>query len=124
MVESSQASHSSQISLDPSNALQSPDSETSVPGTQFAAARQLFSGGKATKTMHLLVLRVIYACRNHTDISHQDAVESIQLANRALRAVDPISRKEWARNNVHIVRKLHEKVSKAETDSPLPLEVC
>ncbi|GAB7351877.1 hypothetical protein MBLNU459_g2425t2 [Dothideomycetes sp. NU459] len=70
---------------------------------------QFFEGRKTHKTMQLIALRVICACRSGSGEIHQEALTSVILANNILAAVAEPIRTEWCNKNPAIVRKLQEK---------------
>ncbi|KAL2353796.1 hypothetical protein BJ546DRAFT_845710 [Cryomyces antarcticus] len=86
------------------------------------AAQQFFTGAKAPKTMQLIVLRVIWACKGNVGIQHSEAYTSVRLGNEILKAVDTDLRNDWIRRNTPIVRKLHEKVLTSDARPELQLE--
>lgn len=100
----------------------STDAISRVIGGSDAAAR-LFMGDRAQKTMHLIVLQVIYACRLQDNGDPEYDARQIALARQVLAAVDEESRKIWAKTNYALVRKLHEKLSQQELTPQVRLEV-
>ncbi|KAK5159645.1 hypothetical protein LTR04_004940 [Oleoguttula sp. CCFEE 6159] len=92
------------------------------PSWRSEAAQQFFTGAKAPKTMQLIVLRVIWACKGNVGIQHSEAYTSVRLGNEILKAVDTDLRNDWIRRNTPIVRKLHEKVLTSDARPELQLE--
>ncbi|KAI5211868.1 hypothetical protein AUEXF2481DRAFT_26781 [Aureobasidium subglaciale EXF-2481] len=73
------------------------------------AIKQFFHGNKTHKTMQLLVLRVIWACRPESADPTEQGLTSVTLVNQILAGVSQSAAIEWSHKNVVIVRKLQEK---------------
>ncbi|KAI5201366.1 hypothetical protein E4T39_05197 [Aureobasidium subglaciale] len=73
------------------------------------AIKQFFHGNKTHKTMQLLVLRVIWACRPESADPTEQGLTSVTLVNQILAGVSQSAVIEWSHKNVVIVRKLQEK---------------
>ncbi|KAI9879199.1 MAG: hypothetical protein M1830_009274 [Pleopsidium flavum] len=86
-------------------------SGTPLPGQgfQYHAIQQFFRQKRAAKTLDLVVLRVIYACSNSSNISLDDALESLKLAKEIIDAVEREQKEEWIKLNGAKVRKMFEK---------------
>ncbi|KAL8783977.1 MAG: hypothetical protein Q9213_004228 [Squamulea squamosa] len=76
----------------------------------FNEARQFFVSKRATKTMDLVVLKMIYACSKSCKLNTSEIVESLQLSNMILRAIDDVDRASWMARSQVKVSKLIEKV--------------
>ncbi|KAI4855784.1 hypothetical protein E4T45_02767 [Aureobasidium sp. EXF-8846] len=85
-------------SVDSSNSQWTPD-----------AIKQFFHGNKTHKTMQLLVLRVIWACRPESADPAGQGLTSVTLVNQILAGVSQLAVIEWSHKNAVIVRKLQEK---------------
>jgi len=72
------------------------------------AMRSFFDGVKAHKSLQLIVLRVVWACKAGISVS-TEAYECIRFANIILAGIREEIRTEWCFNNPAIARKLHEK---------------
>jgi predicted nucleic acid-binding Zn-ribbon protein len=73
------------------------------------AIKQFFHGNKTHKTMQLLVLRVIWACRPESADPTEQGLTSVTLVNQILVGVSQSAVLEWSLKNSAIVRKLQEK---------------
>ncbi|KAL8655097.1 MAG: hypothetical protein Q9226_003173 [Calogaya cf. arnoldii] len=80
-------------------------------------ARQFFVSKRAPKTLDLVVLKMIYACSKSCKLSILQIVESLQLSNVILEAIDEEDRATWMEKNQAKVGKLIEKVT-SHTHSP------
>lgn len=85
-------------SVDSSNSQWTPD-----------AIKQFFYGNKTHKTMQLLVLRVIWACRPESADPTGQGLTSVTLVNQILAGVSQSAVIDWSHRNSVIVRKLQEK---------------
>ncbi|KAL8854915.1 MAG: hypothetical protein Q9221_000422 [Calogaya cf. arnoldii] len=74
-------------------------------------ARQFFVSKRAPKTLDLVVLKMIYACSKSCKLSIPQIVESLQLSNVILKAIDEEDRATWMEKNQSKVGKLIEKVT-------------
>ncbi|KAI9819234.1 MAG: hypothetical protein M1827_007390 [Pycnora praestabilis] len=103
-----QSESTQSISSDP------PDiSNTAAPaGTNvdFDPIQQFFTHKKAFKTMHLVLLQVIFACSGSSEIFLAEAIENVKLAKQITDAIDPKLQDEWLKRNTTLMRKLYEKV--------------
>lgn len=73
------------------------------------AITHFFQGRKTHKTMQLVALRVVFACRPGSDEANAEALTSVILANEVIIAVAESVRAEWCNKNPNIIRKLQEK---------------
>lgn len=85
--------------------------------------QKFYSGERASKTMHLLALQVIYACRGDHTISQTTTIKHVRLAREVASAVEPAARQAWAKSNPAILRKLYEKVTQTPLYHAVQLEV-
>lgn len=108
--------------LPSSGSVSSSSPRPATPDWRSDAARSFFTGSKAAKTMPLLTLRVIFACKEGIDMSLHQVIEDVKAANEAVQAVDTVVRHEWSRaNNLHI-RKLVEKAMRPDIHPDLQLQ--
>lgn len=82
-----------------------------------------FVGAKAPKTIHLLLLQVLFACSNDKSNLKETAFTRVQLAREALAAVQGNKLSDWVQANSPLVRKLHEKLLLTDLPTNLHLEV-
>ncbi|KAL8699539.1 MAG: hypothetical protein Q9224_001365 [Gallowayella concinna] len=85
--------------------------DTKEPARGFHLARQFFEAKRAPKTVDLVVLKAIYCCSKTCKLSKQDIIESLQLSNVILRAIDHADRAIWLAKNETKFGKLIEKIS-------------
>ncbi|KAL8679211.1 MAG: hypothetical protein Q9186_004508 [Xanthomendoza sp. 1 TL-2023] len=85
--------------------------DTKEPARGFHLARQFFEAKRAPKTVDLVVLKAIYCCSKTCKLSKQDIIESLQLSNVILRAIDHADRAIWLAKNEAKFGKLIEKIS-------------
>jgi hypothetical protein len=83
--------------------------------------KQYFNGDKASKTLHLIVLRVLWASRATADDTVEQTVECLGLANELIMFVPEPTRETWCAENPIIVRKLQEKASQNNLDTRVQL---
>lgn len=88
-----------------------------------ASMAALFSGSKAQKTLQLVVLRVIWACKTGSDRACSEALLCIKLANSVLLAVDSGIRQEWCTRNAAVIRKVIEKSNLPDLSTSIRLQV-
>lgn len=87
------------------------------------AIGQFFEGRKTHKTMQLVGLRVVCACRPGSEDANSEALTSVMLANEVVTAVADTVRAEWCAKNPAIVRKLLEKCLAPDLMPDLRFEV-
>lgn len=85
--------------------------------------RQFFGPKRASKTLDLVVLRVILACSSNFNLSSKEAIESVRLAMEICDAVDADQRQVWIENNTARVAKLCEKLRREGIDRKLQVMV-
>jgi hypothetical protein len=83
--------------------------------------KQYFTGDKASKTLHLIVLRVLWASRTTADDTVEQIVECLGLANELIMFVPEPTRETWCTENPIIVRKLQEKACQNNLDTRVQL---
>ncbi|KAL8807394.1 MAG: hypothetical protein Q9182_000733 [Xanthomendoza sp. 2 TL-2023] len=80
-------------------------------------ARLFFESKRAPKTVDLVILQAIYCCSKNCKLSKQDIIESLQLSNVILKAVDDADRAIWLAKNEAKFGKLVEKISSHDRPS-------
>lgn len=86
--------------------------------------RHFFGPKRGTKTLDLVVLRVVLACSASCNgLSTADTVESVRLAVEVCDSVEPEQRESWLRSNAARIAKLCEKVSRDGIDPELQMMV-
>ncbi|KAM0718301.1 hypothetical protein Q7P37_006633 [Cladosporium fusiforme] len=83
--------------------------------------QQYFTGGKAQKTLHLIVLRVLWASRATEGDTIEQTVECLGLANELIMFLPEATREAWCNDNPIIVRKLQEKACQVGLDARVQL---
>jgi hypothetical protein len=83
--------------------------------------KQYFTGDKASKTLHLIVLRVLWASRATADDTIEQTVECLGLANELIMFLPEPTRETWCTENPIIVRKLQEKATQSGLDTRVQL---
>nr|POE90235.1 aquaporin-5 [Quercus suber] len=84
------------------------------------AMRKFFT---KTKTLHLLVLRVMDAVRTHPNRSLDDQLTVLRLSNDLLGAIPSDLKSSWCVDNVSLIQRLELKARSAELDKDLQLQV-
>lgn len=92
-------------------------------GVLHHAANEFFHGAKCTKTIQLVLLRAIWACKGSTVTPFEGAVGCLRLAREILESIDQNTLSTWRNSHALIVRKLIEKVSNCHSDSEMLCEV-
>jgi hypothetical protein len=83
--------------------------------------KQYFTGDKASKTLHLIVLRVLWTSRATADDTIEQTVECLGLANELIMFLPEPTRETWCTENPIIVRKLQEKATQSGLDTRVQL---
>lgn len=83
---------------------------TVEPAAGRFEAQHFFVSKRAPKILDLVVLKMIYACSKSCKLSSQEIVESLQLSNVILEAIDQADRAIWMEKNQAKFSKLIEKV--------------
>ena len=85
--------------------------------------RKYFNARRGTKTLDLVVLRVIEACSSSFSLKCCEAVESLSLAQEIVRVVDNAERVSWLKKNGSKTRKLFEKILRQDINVEIRLAV-
>lgn len=83
---------------------------------------QFFTDSKAHKTLHLIVLRVLWAANISTERSVDELEECLGLANELITFLPEDIRREWCSQNPIVVRKLQGKVCQPELDARVQIQ--
>ena len=83
--------------------------------------KQYFTGDKASKTLHLIVLRVLWASRATAEDTVEQTVECLGLANELIMFLPEATRETWCDENPLVVRKLKEKAVQSELETRVQL---
>ncbi|GAD92284.1 hypothetical protein NFIA_070450 [Paecilomyces variotii No. 5] len=81
--------------------------------------RQFFGPKRASKTLDLVVLRVILACSSSFNMSPKEAIQSVRLAMEICDTIDSDQRRAWLEKNTSRVAKLCEKLRREGIDRKL-----
>lgn len=73
-------------------------------------ARQYFTSKMAGKTLDVVILKVIFLFSNSCTLDPKEVVESLQISNVIINAVDDGERNVWMENDRGKLRKLVDKV--------------
>lgn len=92
--------------------------------SRYYTIEQFFNQKRAVKTLDLVVLRVIFACSNSSNLSLEDSVESLKLAKEIIGAINVEEKDQWLNSNGPKVRKLYEKVLRVDLTGDLQSLVC
>ena len=92
--------------------------------SRFLKIAQFFGQKRAAKTLDLVVLRVIFACSNSSNLSREDAQESLKLAKEIMGSIDVEEKDHWLKSNGPKVQKLYEKVLRVDLPRGLQSMVC
>lgn len=102
-----------------------PPSEAVLPDQvcRYDNIRKYFSTRRASKTLDLVVLRVVEACSSSFSQNRCEAVESLSLAQEIVRVVDNAERVSWLKKSGPMTRKLFEKVLRQDINLEVRLAV-
>ncbi|QIW99279.1 hypothetical protein AMS68_004797 [Peltaster fructicola] len=95
--------------ISPAKTISSFNADDLITGTPHWVPTKLndyFTGRKAPKTLQLVVLKALWACRSE----NSEAREALHLSNELVKHISPSIREGWCKTNVAILRKLEEKV--------------
>ena len=79
-------------------------------------ARQFLNHKKASKTLELVVLRVILICSINCPLDHDRAMDNLQLSKEIIDAIDETEKETWLKRTTTGGKKLQEKVLRADLD--------
>ena len=92
-------------------------------GDRYQPARQFFTAKRASKTLDLVVLKVILACSKNCLLGLDEIVESLKLSTEIIDAVPLSERSCWIERNAAKVKKLSEKILRHNLDSEVACAV-
>lgn len=99
-------------------------SESRTPPTWASdAMREFFTGSKAPKTLQLIAVRMLWACKFDGTGNAADVDECATIAIEVLAGVAPDLRKSWCSSNAMVVQKLEEKVLSADVSGHRKFQV-
>lgn len=96
-------------------------SETNSPEWRIRAARSYFVGPKASNTLQLVALQVMWACRDNDQSQLTDSFECLDIAISIAESIQRATRFEWSKSKAVIVRKMAEKILRTDIDAGLQL---
>lgn len=89
-----------------------------------SSAKHFFTAKRASKTLDLVVLKVILACSRSCSLSSSEIIESLQLSEEIVDAVDKDEKRTWMLKNSFKSRKLLDKVLRPDIDIGVRCVVC
>lgn len=105
-----------------SDALSLPDAtstrnqDVSESNDRYHAARQFFTAKRASKTLDLVVLKVILSCSKVCSLRRDEVMESLKLSEEIVDAVSSGERSSWMDRNAAKVKKLSDKILHHDLD--------
>lgn len=88
------------------------------------AATSFFTGAKAHKTLHLLALRVIWACKTEAQRdTGPEATTCVTLASHIVAGIDSGIRRNWSASNPALIDKIHERASNPDLQSEMAFQI-
>lgn len=105
-----------------SDKILSPDTSPSneqIPGlvVSCSPAKHFFTAKRASKTLDLVVLKVILACSGSCSLPSSEIIESLKISEEIVNAVGKDEKRIWMSKNSIKCRKLHEKILRPEIDA-------
>ena len=86
------------------------------PEDIYGPSRQFFQAKRASKTMDLVVLRMILACSSNSELKQDQALEILELSKVIIGAIEGKEKNAWHGRNSAKVDKLIEKVLRKDLD--------
>ena len=105
------------------DATSSKNQDVPQPSDRYQPARQFFTAKRASKTLDLVVLKVILSCSKNCSLGLDDIVESLKLSTEIIDAVSSSERSCWMERNVTKVKKLYEKILRHDLDGEVAYTV-
>lgn len=105
-----------------SDGLTSPDAtstrnqDVSESNDRYHPARQFFTAKRASKTLDLVVLKVILSCSKTCSLRRDEVMESLKLSEEIVDAVSSDERSSWIDRNAAKVKKLSDKILQHDLD--------
>ncbi len=88
----------------------------SVAVATCSAAKHFFTAKRGSKTLDLVVLKVILACSRSCSLPSSEIIESLKISEEIVDAVGKEEKRIWMTKNGTKSRKLHEKVLRPDID--------
>ena len=86
---------------------------------RYEVARQFLNHKKASKTLELVVLRVILICSINCPLDFDKAMDSLRLSKEIIDAVDETEKETWLKRTTTGSKKLYEKVLRPDLDASI-----
>jgi hypothetical protein len=103
----------------------SPSNEPNpAPVLSCSSARHFFTAKRASKTLDLVVLKVILACSRSCSLSSSEIIQSLELSEVIVDAVDKEAKRTWILKNSIKSRKLLDKILRQDIDIGIRCAVC
>ena len=93
------------------------------PNDRYQPARQFFTAKRASKTLDLVVLKVILSCSKNCSLRLDEIVESLKLSGEIINAVSSSERSCWKERNPAKINKLYEKILRYDLDKQVACAV-
>ncbi len=90
---------------------------------RYQSSRQFFTAKRASKTLDLVVLKVILSCSRSCSLRLDEVMESLSLSQEIIDAVPCSERSSWMERNSGKVKKLSEKILRHDIDRELECAV-
>ena len=82
----------------------------------YNSAKHFFTAKRASKTLDLVVLKVILACSRSCSLSSSEIIESLRISEEIVDAIGNEEKRTWMLKNSTKSRKLHEKILRPGID--------
>lgn len=83
---------------------------------RYQPARQFFNTSRASKTLDVVVLKVILTCSRSCDLCSTEIVESLKLSEEIVDAICIEEKKLWISKNGAKSKKLYEKILRSDIE--------
>ncbi len=83
---------------------------------RYQPAQQLFTAKRASKTLDLVVLKVILSCSKTCSLRPDEVLESLKLSEKVIDAISRDERSSWMERNAAKVKKLSDKILHHDVD--------
>lgn len=83
---------------------------------RYNSARQFFNTSRASKTLDVVVLKVIFACSLSCDLCSSEIIESLKLSEEIVDAICIDEKKSWMLKNGAKGKKLLEKILRSDIE--------
>jgi len=99
-----------------SDATSTRNHDVSELNDRYHAARQFFTVKRASKTLDLVVLKVILSCLKICSLRRDEVMKSLKLSEEIIDAVPSGERSSWMDRNVVKIKKLSDKILHHDLD--------